>query len=68
MSSGPTQPQLNVESISAVTLATHDMVRSVGFYTSLGFELVSGGPGARFSSFTIGHGYLNLMAPRTEQH
>ncbi len=68
MSSGPTQRHLNFESISAVTLATHDMVRSVGFYTSLGFELVSGGPEARFSSFTIGHGYLNLMAQRTEQH
>jgi len=44
MSSGPMQRQLNFESISAVTLAIHDMVRSVGFYTSLGFEPVDRGP------------------------
>lgn len=46
----------DVESISAVTLATHDMARSIGFYTSLGLELLYGGPDARFSSFAIGDG------------
>lgn len=51
----------DVESISAVTLATHDMARSIGFYTSLGLELLYGGPDARFSSFAIGDGFLNLM-------
>ena len=47
--------------MSAVTLATHHMARSVDFYTSLGFELLHGGPQAQFSSFAIGSGYLNLV-------
>ena len=56
-----------IESISAVTLTTHDMVRSVDFYTSLGFQLLYGGADATFSSFTIGDGYLNLITRPTEQ-
>ena len=44
------------------------MVRSVDFYTSLGFQLLYGGPDATFSSFTIGDGYLNLITRPTEQH
>ncbi len=57
----------SIESISAVTLTTHDMVRSVDFYTSLGFQLLYGGGNATFSSFTIGDGYLNLITRPTEQ-
>ncbi len=57
-----TNRRLDIESISAVTLTTHDMARSVDFYTSLGFELLDGGVDAAFSSFTIGDGYLNLIA------
>ena len=49
-------------SISAVTFAVADMEASVGFYSSLGFELLYGGPGASFSSFSVGSGYLNLQA------
>ena len=57
----------SIESISAVTLTTHDMARSVDFYTSLGFQLLYGGGDATFSSFTIGDGYLNLISRPTEQ-
>ena len=52
--------------ISAVTLATHDMARAVGFYRALGFELASGGPRAGFTSFGVGDGRLNLIAAPPE--
>ena len=52
----------DIESIGAVTLVTHDMAGSIGFYTSLGFDLINGGPEASFSSFAIGDGFLNLVA------
>jgi catechol 2,3-dioxygenase-like lactoylglutathione lyase family enzyme len=47
-----------LEKISAVTLATNDMARSVAFYTALGFDVAHGN--ASFTSFRIGDGYLNL--------
>lgn len=50
------------ESIDAVTLATHDMSRSVEFYESLGLERRYGGPESEFTSFQVGPGYLNLIA------
>jgi catechol 2,3-dioxygenase-like lactoylglutathione lyase family enzyme len=43
-----------IESISAVTLATHDMSRAVHFYRALGFEIVHGGEEAEFTSFRAG--------------
>lgn len=52
--------------ISAVTLATHDMARAVAFYESLGFVLKFGGTAARFTSFYVGSGYLNLMSMSVE--
>jgi len=51
-----------IESISAITLATHDMARAVAFYAALGFVLKDGGPHERFTSFHAGAGYLNLVA------
>ena len=51
-----------IESISAITLATHDMARAVRFYTMLGFDLIYGGESATFSSLRAGTGYLNLTA------
>jgi catechol 2,3-dioxygenase-like lactoylglutathione lyase family enzyme len=48
--------------ISALTLATHDMRRSVDFYTALGFEIKYGGRDAAFTSFNFGVQYLNLIA------
>src|SRR5712691_4758180 len=50
-----------VESISAVTLLTVDMVEAVAFYQALGFRLLYGGPQAPFTSFRVGAGYLNLQ-------
>ena len=51
-----------IESISAITLATHDMARAVRFYRMLGFEIIRGGEDAAFTSFRAGSSYLNLIA------
>ncbi|MBI5261089.1 MAG: VOC family protein [Bradyrhizobium sp.] len=56
-----------IECISAVTLGTHDMRSAVGFYRSLGFEILHGGEASPFTSFQAGPGYLNLIAQREEQ-
>lgn len=54
---------MTIESISAITLGTHDMARAVRFYRALGFDdIVHGGEGAAFTSFRVGAGYLNLTA------
>ena len=47
-----------IESISAVTLATHDMARSVRFYQAMGFAIRSGGEDAPFTSFRAGPGLI----------
>ena len=51
-----------IQSISAVSLATHDMVRAVRFYQALGFVLRYGGERSSFTSLAAGSGYLNLIA------
>jgi catechol 2,3-dioxygenase-like lactoylglutathione lyase family enzyme len=51
-----------IESLSAVTLATHDMRRAVQFYRMLGFQLVYGGEDAGFTSLRAGSSFLNLIA------
>jgi catechol 2,3-dioxygenase-like lactoylglutathione lyase family enzyme len=51
-----------IESISAVTLATHDMARALRFYRALGFPLRYGGESAQFSSLAAGGACLNLIA------
>jgi catechol 2,3-dioxygenase-like lactoylglutathione lyase family enzyme len=56
-----------IESISAITLATHDMTRAVAFYQALGFALKYGGAQARFTSFHAGAGFLNLTAMPAER-
>ncbi|MFB3092792.1 MAG: VOC family protein [Dehalococcoidia bacterium] len=55
----PAAPAIN--SISAVTLATHDMGRAVRFYLSLGFSLRYGGEDSTFTTFSVGSSYLNLI-------
>jgi uncharacterized glyoxalase superfamily protein PhnB len=55
------------ESISAITLGTHDMARAVGFYRTLGFTLAFGGEQASFTSFRVGSGHLNLIAQPAER-
>lgn len=52
---------VRVESLSAVTVFTRDMARSVAFYEALGFVMRYGGGQADFTSFHAGPGYLNLM-------
>jgi catechol 2,3-dioxygenase-like lactoylglutathione lyase family enzyme len=56
-----------IESISAITLATHDMGRAVRFYRMLGFELSHGGAGADFTSLRAGTSFLNLIAAPPER-
>jgi len=43
-----------IESISAITLATHDMPGAVRFYRALGFEILHGGEDSSFTSFRAG--------------
>lgn len=58
---------MGVETISAVTLAVTDMARSVVFYRDhVGLEMLYGGEGTAFTSFSVGGGYLNLIL-REEQ-
>jgi uncharacterized glyoxalase superfamily protein PhnB len=56
-----------IENISAITLATHDMARAVGFYHMLGFDVIYGGDAAAFTSFRAGTSYLNLIAQPAER-
>ena len=56
-----------IESISAVTLGTHDMRRAVRFYSMAGFQLIYGGEDAAFTSFRAGSGFLNLIAQPDER-
>jgi len=51
----------SVEGISAISLATHDMARAVGFYRALGFTIRHGGEQSSFTSLHAGSGYLNLI-------
>jgi uncharacterized glyoxalase superfamily protein PhnB len=52
---------VTLHSISAVTLATHDMGRAIRFYRGLGFPLAYGDETAAFASFRVGAGRLNLV-------
>jgi uncharacterized glyoxalase superfamily protein PhnB len=57
-----------IESISAVTLGTHNMASAVAFYSMLGFEIVHGGDDAAFTSFRAGTSFLNLIAQPAERN
>jgi catechol 2,3-dioxygenase-like lactoylglutathione lyase family enzyme len=57
-----------IESVSAVTLATHNMSRAVRFYRTLGFEIAHGGDDAAFTSFRAGTSFLNLVAQPAERN
>ena len=56
------QADSGICSISAVTLAINDMVRSMRFYQALGFTLRYGGEQASFTSLAAGSSCLNLIA------
>lgn len=59
------RPHVQIEALSAVTLATRDMARAVAFYQSLGFALKAGGADQAFTTFATGPSFLNLI---TETH
>ncbi|MEE9300039.1 MAG: VOC family protein [Alphaproteobacteria bacterium] len=56
-----------IESIDAITLASHDMARAVKFYSALGFRLTYGGADAPFTSFAGRDCYLNLTRQAPEK-
>jgi catechol 2,3-dioxygenase-like lactoylglutathione lyase family enzyme len=56
-----------IESISAITFATHDMARAVAFYRDLGFVLKYGGEDSTFTSFYAGSGFVNLTLQPEER-
>jgi uncharacterized glyoxalase superfamily protein PhnB len=56
-----------ITGISAVTLATHDMRRAVGFYRLVELPLAHGGEAASFTSFRAGDNFLNLIAQPPER-
>ncbi len=56
-----------IKSISAVSLATHDMPRAVRFYRALGFTLGAGGERSTFTCLTAGSSYLNIIAEPPER-
>ena len=56
-----------IETISAVTLATHDMARAVRFYRALGFNVCHGGDAAAFTNLAAGSGSLNLIAQAADR-
>ena len=54
-----------IESLNAVTLATHDMARAIAFYQALGFDMLYGGADAELTSFAAGTSFLNRVgAPK----
>src|ERR1700736_1887918 len=56
-----------IEGISAVTLGTHEMPRSVRFYRALGFEVLHGLAQSSFTSLRAGASYLNLIGQPAER-
>jgi catechol 2,3-dioxygenase-like lactoylglutathione lyase family enzyme len=52
---------MNIQHISAVTLAVQDMARSVAFYQAVGLDILYGGTQATFTSFRLGNTFLNLI-------
>ncbi len=62
MNAAASKPEPTIDALSAITLATHDMGRSVRFYEALGLPLKVGGANALFTSFVLGESFLNLIA------
>ena len=50
-----------IQSLNALTLATHDMARAVAFYAALGFRLHYGGAETSFTSYYVGDGHFNVV-------
>ncbi len=58
------EASVDVESLSAVTLATSDMAQAVRFYQALGFSLKKGGADEAFTTFALGSVSLNLIVEK----
>ena len=56
---------MNIQRISAVTLAVQDMARSVAFYQAIGLDILYGGAQASFTSFRLGDAFVNLILTPT---
>jgi catechol 2,3-dioxygenase-like lactoylglutathione lyase family enzyme len=52
---------MQVETLSAITLATHDITRSLAFYEVLGFRRVQAAPDNSFVTLNAGTAWLNLF-------
>jgi catechol 2,3-dioxygenase-like lactoylglutathione lyase family enzyme len=52
---------MDIQHISAVTLAVQDMARAVAFYQNIGLSMLYGGAKASFTSFRLGNTFLNLI-------
>ena len=57
----------HIESISAITLVTGNMARSVAFYQALGMRVRFGGELSRFTSLRAGGCHVNLSASGGER-
>ena len=58
---------MDIQHISAVTLAVQDMARAVAFYQNIGLSMLYGGAKASFTSFRLGNTFLNLILSPTYQ-
>src|SRR5262245_18505057 len=52
---------MNIQHISAVTLAVQEMARAVAFSRAIGLDVLYGGGQATFTSFRLGDTFLNLI-------
>lgn len=57
---------MQVEALSAITLATRDMERSLAFYQVLGFRTVWAAPDSSFVTVKAGTAWLNLFRAEPE--
>ena len=58
---------IEIDSISAITLVTKDMSRAVDFYKSLGFNFAHENKNSEFTTFSVGSQSLNLSAENTNE-
>ncbi len=50
-----------IQHLSAITFSVREMQEALVFYTAFGFQVVYGGPEARFSSLQDGNAFVNLQ-------
>lgn len=50
-----------IQNLSAITFATHDMTVAIDFYRTLGCQIVYGGSASEFTSLRAGLAFINLI-------